>query len=130
MSLKSGWIIPNGKFIECAYYCHIASVGQHPELESLVPEYSRWLDELAMMESEAEDRIAEDEHPSWHCYEMAADDVRYDIRKTLLDAGCLRVGSRGDQVYLEGKPDATTMQAAKDLAEEYGLEAVFEGPTC
>jgi hypothetical protein len=68
------------------------------------------------------------EHPEWHVYEKFMDDFQKSAVDSLYGAGCLRVGSYGKSMYFEGLSEGITglYQRAKDLAEEYGMDAIFE----
>lgn len=122
-----GWLTPKGNFIECSLYEHLAVIMKNDE--------ARRVDKLAVLQSGLEsveegclELIARDEHPEWHCYEMACDDARYEVWKILMNEGFIRLGQNGDRIHFEGRPNIlkNRMQACKDFAENRNCTAEFE----
>src|SRR6185369_5536854 len=97
-----GWLAPSGNFLKTEMYAHAAAIGEHAELKALIPDYDSEIASLNDIRESCEERIEKDEHPEWHCYEMASSDVNYKIVCALKEAGCLRVGSTGNRMYFEG----------------------------
>ena len=124
--ILSGWLDPDGGFHECGMFSHMVEVADNPALRKLVPDLEANRAYLEGVSEGCDQGEEEGGHGCWHNYHMAAMEVSCEIRDTLLCAGCLRVGSDGDVVCFEGVPTATTLQAAKDLAENYNLRPVFE----
>jgi len=110
----AGWIGLNGKFYPCEYFGHLEVIKSTPALKSLVPGIN---DQLAE---------ANDEHPCWHCPQLASRDILCDAVTALINTGCLRVANWDRELHFEGRPTATTLQAAKDLAEAHNMAPVFE----
>ncbi len=123
-----GWLSPRGNFYQVDMFQHIEAVEKVPELKNLIPNFDDEVAALEHLRQWSNDQIEAGEHPDWHTYEMASDDFKYSIIKSLYNAGCLRVGSSGSSIHFEGKSPAISnlYQKAKDLAEEHGMQAVFE----
>jgi hypothetical protein len=127
----TGWMTPEGKFFECGMFDHITTVSTVPELGRFVPyleDYKVRLEDIDTICCQAGE---DDEHPCWHNYALAEMDISVEIRNLLLEAGCMRVGSipSADTMHFEGRASLVTdakLQAAYDLAENYGYTPVFE----
>jgi len=124
----SGWLDPNGKMHNCDTWGHIDKVSITPELKRLVPKLDGMLEKLASISRGCQEMDDNGEHPEWHAAEMYSYSVQGEIRRALLKAGCLRVGTwrKGGTMHFEGQVTATTRQAAIDLADGYDLEPAFE----
>lgn len=104
--MKPGWITPTRRVIECRDWEHLTVVAADAELVSLCPDMARLLSDLAKIEADCDELSENGEHPEWHNYEMAESEARREIWRKLLDAGCIRIGLRGDEPHFEGKPQA------------------------
>jgi hypothetical protein len=126
----AGWLCPNGEFIQCQLYEHIDIVSENPYFIEKVPKISDIIQHLEDVEAGCRD-LADREgshNAEWHCYEMACDDARHEIRRLLLNEGFIRVGESDEELYFEGRPNVlkSRHQVCKDLAESYGTTANFE----
>ena len=88
-----GWITPTKRVIACDPYLHLETFLCDDEIRRLLPKAEEWHGELVSSYEGSQDLIAAGEHPEWHCYEMLESDIRSDVYKALLDAGCIRIGS-------------------------------------
>lgn len=126
----TGWMCPNGEFVECDSMQHLAAVRSHPVFFRCVPEIERILDDLAETEEMCQD-LADREGASnaeWHIYERKNDRAGSSIVRLMLDAGFIRVGSVAGDIHFEGRPNRlkSNYQLCKDFADSYGAKAVFE----
>jgi hypothetical protein len=128
MSNVFGWITPSREFVEVEPWGHVEAIGQHECLKRLIDNDLLDFSSLDYIREGCEELIAQGEHPEWHCYEMACDSRRDAIVQALYDAGAVRVGSHGNSLCVEGKPEAITNlhQFCKDFAEDRDMHAVFE----
>jgi len=125
----TGWMTPTGNFIECETYCHFAAILKHEELSDALELWGKTKElELTGHYQDCQDLINQGEHPEWHGYEMAEDDVKYEARIKLLRKGFLRVGTQSNTVHFEGKSYAIKklFQKAKDFAENHDMDYEFE----
>lgn len=125
-----GWLCPDGEFIQCPMYEHLAMVNEHPIFVKKVPKIGDLLDNLEEIERGCQE-LADREgshNAEWHTYEMAMDRIRPEIWRLLLNAGFIRVGEANEELYFEGRPNVlkSKYQACKDLADSYGTTANFE----
>lgn len=130
MKRITGWLCPDGKFVQCEMYEHIDFCKKHPIFTQRVPKIVEILDRLDSIEEGCRE-LAEREGNSnaeWHCYEIASDNARPEIRRLLLNDGFIRVGESEGSLHFEGRPNVlkSKHQACKDLADSYGTDAVFE----
>jgi hypothetical protein len=125
----TGWMTPTGNFIECQTYCHFSAILKHEELSAALEGWGETKRlELIRIYQGCQDLVNRGEHPEWHCYEMAEDDIKYEARIKLLRKGFLRVGTKGNTLYFEGKSHGIKklFQTAKDFAENHGMDYEFE----
>lgn len=124
---KYGWITQSGKIIETDLYGHLGVISNNFK-EFNVSNFQNRLNEIESIQIECSERIESGEHPEWHIYEMAKDDLTWKIINAVFDAGNLRFGQRESTIYFEGKSEAikNLCQKAKDFAEELECCACFE----
>lgn len=124
----AGWMAPNGDFIECALYEHMDVIRSHNIFSKYVPKLDDIFSRLDHICDSCQKAANSGEHPEWHCYEMACDNERSNIRRLLLNAGFIRIGQSKDSIHFEGRPNhlKTKHQKCKDFADSYGADAVFE----
>lgn len=123
--VTTGWMNPNGRFIECALFKHIqtASVFGIEEIDDLLYSVKAAEENCNAMADEYGNSNAE-----WHTYEMATTGATWKIRDILLKLGYLRVGQSHDGIHFEGTPPSiyNLYQTCRDLAESYSGVAIFE----
>jgi len=125
----SGWLSPSGKFYQSDKVMdHFGLIQRTAELKrNMPPDFDAKILELERKEISSQ-RAEEGEHPEWHWYEM----LKYDIEQTayneMYKKGYLRVALSKQGMYFEGTPQGIkgSYQKAKDLADQYGLDAFFE----
>ena len=122
----TGWLTPSGDFISCSSYNH-HNIVTDPRIRQWIWEWAEWLEDIESSEAGCKELKAEGEHPEWHNYEMACSSIGSKMCQAMKQRGFLRVGTMGDQLHFEGKPDAFMMEAAKYLAEVTNKTAVFDG---
>ena len=125
----SGWITPSRNFYECPIYGHIFAIKKHQELKKIANEkLNEWENDIENAREACESLEKKGEHPEWHTYEMAEYYVEKAIISFLKERGCLRVGTRSQKyMHVEGKITAEMIEFCKSLAEERGLEYVYDG---
>lgn len=126
----SGWLCPDGQFIQCPMYEHLDILNEHDIFFKKVPKALELMEELEAVHQACQDLADREGHHNgeWHCYEMATDRIRPEIWRLVLNAGFIRVGESDDELYFEGRPNVlkSRHQACVDLAESYGTKANFE----
>jgi len=128
--MVTGWLLPNGNFVECNKNEHIQFVTEHKEVLELVPKIAEVLHNLELQyeeQCEYSDRVGSTD-AEWHHYEIACDDARREIWRLLLNNGFIRVGEYQYALHFEGRPNQLKKrhQACKDLADSYGADCMFE----
>lgn len=123
----TGWIAPDGNFIECPNYQHFSVLVKHP----IIGKLPKIVEMLAYTEGIADSCQAlseAGEHPEWHTYEIAVENGKYQMLDYLLDEGYIRVGNSRERMHFEGRPHVLKekLQFCKYFAESYGKEYVFE----
>jgi len=122
-----GWMSPEGEFYPCKPWGHIAVVQEYPELEKVLPKYSKWMADLEDICDDCE-RISDVEgswNAEWHRYEMAQDDVHLWIAEGLYRAGMARICDDGLSLHceaLEWTPEL--VEACTALATQHGYSHV------
>ena len=116
LDLKFGWITHTGDVFSCAEYDHLSE--EVLVLAKSIKGFREWYDPeyetIKSIEQDSYDLIEKDEHPEWHCYEMANSDFHSECLTRLYDAGWIRFGSYDTTNYeLEGFKHAFTNQADK-----------------
>lgn len=114
--LKFGWITNTGDVFSCAQYDHLSE--EVLVLAKSIKGFREWYDSeyesVKSIEQDCQALLDKDEHPEWHCYEMANDDFRSKCLTRLYEAGWIRFGSYDNTDYeLEGFRHAFTNQADK-----------------
>lgn len=126
----TGWLCPNGEFIQCERWQHIEACEKHPIFTEKVPKIGKLLERLRSIEEGCEEHAAREgsSNAEWHIYEIARDEARPEIWRLLLNGGFIRVGEVDGDLHFEGRPDQlkSKYQMCKDLADSYGTGAVFE----
>lgn len=126
----TGWLCPNGEFIECSRWEHIATCRKHPIFAQRVPKVLEILEDLDRTEEMCQE-LADREgnhNAEWHLYDIASDNARPKIWRLLLNDGFIRVGEVDGDLHFEGRPNQlkSKYQMCKDFADSYGAGAVFE----
>lgn len=115
-----GWLTPMNKVVGVRYYRHVGEIMDHAEVpfKHWVEQQREELDDIRKM---SEGLIAQDEHPEWHCYEMAESDFMGQAYTKLLDAGFIRLGVNQQHICAEGNPVflQAKMQKLKSLVNDY-----------
>lgn len=130
MKSITGWLCPNGEFIQCGRFEHIAVCKQYPIFGERVPKILDILESLDETEQMCQEMADRDGHRNaeWHIYEIASDKAGPEIKRLLLNNGFIRVGEFDGDLHFEGRPNhlKSQHQMCKDLADDYGAGAVFE----
>lgn len=124
----TGWLAPNNEFIQCNLFEHIEIIRENKIFSKYVPKIDDIIQNIENIYDSCQSYADHGEHPEWHCYEMACDDARPEIRRLLLNAGFIRVGESKNGLHFEGRPNhlKTKHQRCKDFADSYAAEAYFE----
>ena len=123
----TGWLAPDGEFIECPLYRHYKTLASNFKVKA-ISGVAEILADLEYMENDCQKARDEGEHPEWHRYEVAESDAQYEIHRKVLDAGFIRVGENNGVIHFEGRPNhlKNKYQKCKDFANSYGADCVFD----
>lgn len=128
MDTINGWLTPKGDFVKCDHYAHL-DIARHPDVIT-IPRIAKLISELDKIHDDCSDHADREgsHNAEWHIYEMAMDDARVEIWKTLLNHGYIRIGEVDNELHFEGKPNhlKSKYQKCVDFADSYGAKAVFE----
>lgn len=124
--MKTGWITPTRRLVDCTAFEHIPVVAEDEELKSLVPQFDHLMSDIAEAKESCEE-LAEREgshNAEWHTYENVQDEARSEITYTLYKAGCIRFLLKPRELFVQGTPQAlqSSMDAIRSLAEDRRLD--------
>lgn len=123
-----GWLTPSRDYIETRVYGHVQEIGKNPMLKKYIPWFDREWESAEELARSSQEMLDQGEHPEWHSYEMAQDDLKTRVVSELYGKGLLRVGTQQGVMYFEGSPGGikNLYEYAKQFAESHGMSAKFE----
>lgn len=118
----TGWITPDGKLLGCGNYFHIQILKDINLLDKFQADY----EEIEEIEKECSELEENGEHPEWHNYEMACDDLGAKITEQLIQDGYIRVGLNtiDKTIHFECKPHVfkEKQKYIKDVVDGFNAE--------
>lgn len=117
----TGWYLPTGKFVECPLYKHF-SMTTISELREYTNSFDALQEELDGIRKSCDWLYENGDHPEWHCYEIAENQMQWQLSKELYNNGCIRVGERSGTLHFEG-----TFSILKEREEDLACFAQSHG---